>query len=381
MCIHLHRAVAVIVVLCAATSSAVFAQTPAPADRTAATLGRAWIAIAAGRTAEAVAAADELLETNPRDHRAVTAKVEALATSSPLPALDAYEKWLTLVTAEDIFLLEPIARGTLEGLAAGQDARLRVEALEALARAGSASARERLADGGTAGDLALARLGDRAAVARLTDIAAQKQQRPEMRIEILALAGPSAVDSLRPFLVEKSGAVRAAAIDAIARVGGAAVIEDLKAAAADQEFHVRATANVALAKLGDPQAAEVVAEMLASPVADVRLLAASAFSDRGAGPWVDAILPLLNSDEGLIRLRAAELLAPIDPEAARVALSAAAQSANPVVRGEAARVLATPALAGAAAADTSALRRALRDTDAAVRLHAASAILSAAARK
>src|SRR5688572_1495279 len=186
MSMHLDRTLAVTVVICAAAMSPVSAQTAAPADKSAATLGRAWSAIAAGRTAEAVAASDELLAINPRDHRAVTAKVEALAASSPLPALDAYEKWLTLVTAEDIFLLEPIARGTLEGLAAGQDARLRLEALEALARAGSASARQRLAGAGVAGDLALTRLGDRAAAARLGDVAAQQQQRPEVRIEILA---------------------------------------------------------------------------------------------------------------------------------------------------------------------------------------------------
>lgn len=375
MSINLFRLT--VIILCSVAGTRVSSQTAGPADAAAAALGRAWTAIAAGRTDEAVAAADQLLKTNPRDRRAMTVKVEALAPETPLLALDAYEKWLAVVSSEDIFLLDPIARGTLERIASGTGARLRLEALEILAGAGVVSARQRLSqDGGRAADLALARLGDRAAWERLKG-AEFDQQRPELRIEVLSLGGASALDSLRPLLAEKSGAVRAKAVEAIGRVGGKAAIEDLRAAVADPEFHVRATATVALAKLGDAQAARAVEEMLTSPVADVRLLAAEAFSARGAGPWVDAILPLLNNNEGVIKLRAAELLAPVNPEAARSVLDAASQDANPVVRSEAARVLGAPAVARALSGDLAALRRALRDADAAVRLHAASAILGA----
>jgi HEAT repeat protein len=177
-------------------------------------------------------------------------------------------------------------------------------------------------------------------------------------------------------MTDRSGAVRALAVEALGRVGGDAAVEDLKAAAADPEFHVRATANVALATLGDTQAAAVVTGMLASPVADIQLLAARAFAGRGPGPWIDAILPLLGSNEGLVTLRAAELLAPFRPDAVRSALNGSAESTNPVVRSEAVRVMATAAVAGAGAADLAALRRALRDPEAPVRLHAASAILA-----
>jgi HEAT repeat protein len=382
MHMNLHcRLTVVILLLCSVAGTRAGAQTPAAVDPAAAALGRAWTAIAAGRPAEAVAAADELLKSNPRDRRAVTVKVEALASAAPVRALDAYEKWLTIVSTEDIFLLDPVARGTLERIASETDARLRLDALEILARAGVRSARERLSqEGGGAGDLALARLGDRAALARLKG-AGFDQKRPELRIDILSLAGASAFDSLRPFLAEKSGAVRAKAIEAIGRVAGKAAIEDLRAAAADPEFHVRATANVALAKLGDAQALSIVQEMLSSPVPDVRLLAATAFADRGPGPWVDALLPLLNNNEGVIKLKAAELLAPVKPEAARSVLEAAAEDGNPVVRVEAARVSATPAVAGALSADLASLRRALRNADPAVRLHAASAILAGLAPK
>lgn len=359
--------------------SVLSAQTGNARDSAAATLARAWTAIAAGRTAEAVAAADELLKTNPRDRRAVTAKIEALAPASPVPALDAYEAWLTIVRADDLFLLEPIARGTVEAVASGGDARLRRNALEALARAGVPGARDRLIkDAGAAADLALARLGDRAAAARLASAPEFEQHRPELRIEVLSLGGTSAIEPLRRLTSDRSGAVRALAVEALGRAGGNAVVEDLKAASADPEFHVRATANVALARLGDAEATVALDGMLASPVADIRLLAARAYADRGPGPWVDAILPLLGSDEGLTRLRAAELLAPVNPEAVRAALNAASVSANPVVRGEAARVLGAVALTGVGAADLSALRRALRDPDASVRLRAASAILAAA---
>jgi HEAT repeat protein len=111
----------------------------------------------------------------------------------------------------------------------------------------------------------------------------------------------------------------------------------------------------------------------------MRLIAAEAYADRGTGAWVNALMPLLQDTAGLTRLRAAELLAPVNPEAARGVLTAAAADNNPVVRAEATRILDAPAIAAAIPSDLPSLRRLLRDPDPGVRLHAAGIVIGLAA--
>ena len=56
--------------------------------------------------------------------------------AEPLQALDAYKTWLARTRGEDVFLLVPVARGTLALIGAGQDRALALQALQKLARAG-----------------------------------------------------------------------------------------------------------------------------------------------------------------------------------------------------------------------------------------------------
>jgi HEAT repeat protein len=368
--------------LTAGASSAFSQPAPQPAmDQTAIAIAGAWTAIATGAHAEAVRMADKLLAANPRDHRVMTLKVEAIAIADPVRALDAYERWLAEVRHEDPFLLDPIARGTLEQIAAGSDTVLKIAALERLVRAGVPEARGRLNASRTeansaATDAALARTGDAEAAGRLVEAAASATQgRAEAIADALPAAGVAGIPALRRLLTASAGPTRAAAVRALGKLDARVTLPELKSAMNDPDPLVRAWAAVSLARMGENQGEEQVARMLESPVADLRLIAAEAYADRGHGSWVSAILPLLKDPGGLTRLRAAELLAPVEPQAARTVLTDAAENANPVVRAEATRILAEPSLALLTPGDWPTIRRWLRDADPVVRLHGAGIVI------
>lgn len=378
-----HR-LAVLVVVSWTVAAPSAQQPPSAIASPASQVARGWAALAAGTPAAAVRIADELLTTNPRDHRALTLKVEALATTDPLRGLDAYERWLSLVRFEDLFLLEPIARGTLEQIVSGGDTGLKIEALERLVRTGAPGARERLRAVRTeansvAVDAALLRAGDPDAAVRLTEQASNAAGgRAERIAEVLVAAGQPAIPALRRLLTDPAGPTRAAALRSLGRLDARAALTDIRDRLTDLDPLVRAWAAVALARMGDRQGEDRVSEMLGSPVADLRLLAAEAYADKGNGPWVSTILPLLKDPAGLTRLRAAELLAPVEPEAARLVLTEAAGDANPVVRAEATRIFEEPAVSLLTPSDWPTLRRWLRDKDAVVRLHTAGALIDLA---
>ena len=400
-----HLSLAVAVLLLGGGHSA--AQTPrdrAPAasatDSDLAALGTGWAALAGGRPQEAIKTADALLTRRPADHRAVDLKIEALAPGEPLRALDAYEAWLGKVRIEDVFLLLPVARGTLKQIASGKDRALAMQALRRLAQSGDAQDAARLQEflksGTGAGsepapspqqDVQLALQGDAAAAKRLTAPQAASTVPPQSLARALMAAGPAGVPMLRALLKNPAAPVRMEAALSLGKIGAAEVLPDLKTAMKDPE--VRSYAAVALARLGDPDGEAVVQELLESPVLDMRLLGAQAYEGKGAGPWVQAIMPALQDPNGLTRIRAAELLAPVAPEAALPVLLEASKDPNPVVRADVMRVfertgLLTPGqqlqTSTTAAPDApmslEALRRLLRDPEPGTRLHAAGAIVS-----
>ncbi len=353
------------------------------APNAASVLGRGWTALGSQQPARALQLARQLLQTDAGDHEAIALAVAALtAIPQPIPALDEYEKWLGGVRMEDPFLIRPIAVATLEQIRAGSDTSLSISALEHLAEAGVAGARDRLesariAENAVATDAALARLGDTKAAARLVEGGAVAAKgRGEAIAQLLPLAGPAAIPALRRMLDDPAPPTRAAAVRALGKLEARDALPEIRLRTADQSPLVRARAVVALARMGDRQAEEQVTQMLESPVADVRLIAADAYADRGNGPWVTAIMPLLRDPAGLTRLLAAELIAPIDPEAARSVLAEAAQDPNPVVRAEATRILAEPSIASLTSADWASIRRWLRDADAVVRLHAGRLVMT-----
>jgi hypothetical protein len=130
---------------------------------------------------------------------------------------------------------------------------------------------------------------------------------------------------------------------------------------------------VALAKLGEPAADAVIRAALGG-LPDGRLIAARARAASSDRSWVEALQPLLESENALFRVLAAEQLLSAVPGVARPVLRAATAEANPLIRAEAARVLASER-----PLDRALMRHCLRDGAADVRLHAAGALLAASA--
>ena len=322
-------------------------------------LSRGWSRLAAGQPVEAATIAEGLLTRTPRDHDALSLAMSArVAEKKPLAALDVYERWLKASGSEDVYALEHAARGTLEAIAADEDRGLALVALEGLVRAGVAGASARLK--------------------RLQGAVAPDAGRPEGRIEALRSAGAGSIPALREMVREQKGPVRANALRALAALNAQEALEDARGYLADPDPLVRAYAAVALARFGDAEGDRRVKQMLESPVADVRLIGAEAYAGRDAGAWVDAVVPLLEDPNGLNRLRAAELLGPVRPELALPVLEKAATDANPVVRADAARILATPGTTPATTGTLPLFRRLLRDPDPAVRVRGAVGIIAIA---
>jgi HEAT repeat protein len=323
-------------------------------------LSRGWSRLAAGQPGEAATIAERVLARIPRDHDALSLALTArVAEKKPLGGLDVYEQWLKASAAEDLFVLEHVARGILEEIAAGDDRGLALKALQALSRAGVAGAADRLA--------------------RLQKAVDPSTMRPEARIAALKAAGAGSVPELRELMREQRGPARATALRALAALNAHEATEDARGYLNDPDPLVRASAAVALARFGDPAGEARVKEMLESPVADYRLLGAEAYAGRTEGAWIAALEPLLEDPNGLNRLRAAELLAPVKPELARPVLEKAATDPNPVVRADAARILTAPDAGLATAASVPAFRRMLRDPDPSVRVQGASGIISLSA--
>jgi HEAT repeat protein len=354
-------------------------------------LATGWSALASGRTADAEAIADKLLLAGSRRHDALSLKISARVRAGRADAaLDQYEEWLKVSPHEDVFLLQPIAAGILEGHAGAKDAGVRVDALQALAEAGDKGAASKLAklsasgeDPGAA-DEALARIGNPQALARLTRLVAAPGGRRDVSgaIDALVKAKPAgavaaltaALDPGRPMPTKMSAA------KALGTLGAAEAIPQLRRALQDAEPPVRMMAAVSLARLGDQSGNDLIRNMENSPVADIRLMAAGVSAPNNpTGAWVSTATGALDDPDPGVRLSAAQLLLAhaADRTAAAAALNRALADPNPALRLLATRAVAdTPpeALAG----DIPSLRRLLRDSDPRVQIVAAGVLLKLA---
>ncbi len=331
---------------------------------------------AGGRKAGATAdkAADEAL-----------ARIQTLVAASKLgDALDVYEAFAGKAKREDVRLLLPIARGHLESLSGARETEIRVGALNALARSGDPRAKTALVDlastdagrgAGFEATVALAGLRDAGAVKELRTLAATgaKAIRPRATEALGAIdpssAGALALEGLR----DPDPMARMGFINLAARFAPAAAVASLQQLLQDRNApFLRLPAAAALRRTGNGSGDEILRNALASPLNDARLIAARALSDSGDRSWVEAVRPVLQDPDGLNRLVAAELLLPVDRPKALEVLKSAAADANPVVRAEAARILAamTPV-------DVPTLRAMLRDTSDSVRLRGAAALFQA----
>ena len=361
--------------------SAASGQTRDRAPETAATsIARGWTALAAARYEDAVRAALAALKQDPGDHHAAGLLIAAeVGARRPSSALDGYERWLAARRQEDIFLLEEIARGVLQELAASSpDTQLQSEALLVLARNGVESARSALATSAKSVNALAARtrLGDPMATEELRQLASSSTVRDKTAVvKALREAGPANAEAIAPLLADPSPMTRAAAAEALGELGSKSAIPALQKLLVDNDPFARSTAAVALAKLGDPSANDLVVSMMSNEAAEVRLFAAEAYKNRPAAEWVDAVRPSLTDKNGLNRLIAANLIAAVDPEAARAALVEAAADPNPVVRLEAAAIMVRRDLA-----DIAQLRKLLKDGEGWVRLRGSEGLLRLAAK-
>ena len=284
-----------------------------------------------------------------------------------------YEQWLKRAREEDVFLLQPIASGTLVAIAAGADAGLASEALSKLAAVDPDAARgalTRRTEAGPAFDGVRATLGDKAALARVVETLGA----PTSREKMLALRNAAGVagipaSAVTPVLSDPAPPVRAAAIEAVAQLEGANAAGALTPLLADPDPYVQATAAVALGRVGDPAALEVLTRMLGSDAGDTVAMAATVLKDRGVDVS-GAADRILADPNPLTRLAAIPFLS--DPARVQELLSQAASDPNPVVRGRATRLVA------ARGSDLAGIRRLLRDDNPEVRLGAADSLLRAA---
>jgi HEAT repeat protein len=310
---------------------------------------------------------------------------EQLAGRHRDAALEVYEAFVAQTGREDLGLLVLIVHDHLEALTTGTGVEVQVGALKALAGASDARAKAALVQLAAAGvrdvsgleaTLALNSLHDNAAIREIRGLAASgpKGLRPRA-IAALGDVDRSAAAALAvEGLQDPDPLARMAYTDLVARFGARSAIPLLKHMLADRNApFLRLPAAAALRHFGDPSGDEILRQGLSSPLPDARLIAARALAEGGDRSWVSAVSPILGDPDGLNRLNAAELLLPIDRGTALRSLKTAAADVNPVVRAEAARVVAL-----ASPPEIPALRALLSDTSDLVRLQAAAAILNTA---
>jgi HEAT repeat protein len=350
-------------------------------------LAKGWTALAAGRAGDAETIADALLRTGTRRHDALLLKVHARVQAGRIvAALDAYEEALRGAPAEDVYLVQPIARGLLDALSRGSDLGVRILALKALAQAGDRDAAARLGelaagDQTGAADTALAGLDNPRAIARLEQRIATAGPRADVSDAIDALAKARATSAVKAITgaldTPRPLPTRLSAARALGLLDARDAIPRLQQALTDPDPPVRMMAAAALSRLGDQSGADLLRIMETSPVADVRLMLAEIAAPKSPdGPWVATALKAMDDADPLVRLSAAELVVKYaaDPRPGLAVLTGALADANPAMRLAASRELAevpTPLLGN----DLPSLRKWLRDAGPEVRIAAAAAVL------
>jgi HEAT repeat protein len=377
---------AFVLALTASISAQQAARQAEPQDQST-VLGRGWTALGTQQPAKAIELAQQLLRADPGNHNALALAVAALAASrQPMQGLDAYEKWIAASRHEDIFLLQPIARGLLRELTESKEPRVRFLALAALAEAGDGAAQKQLQDAVTDQgapteiDAALAASGDQAAIRRLeAQITAGGPRDKSAAIDALAKAdAQGSRQALIAALKDPAPPSRMAAANALAELDATDAIPALKAALQEPDPAVRNMIGVALARLGDSSGGVTLASLENSPLGDLRLIAAGAAAKQNPqGAWAEKVRTLLSDPDPLLRLRAASLLMEHDrdTDAAEATLVAGLSDDTPAVRTEAVRALREISRRRPAAQDPTSLRRLLRDRVPDVRIEAAAAIL------
>jgi HEAT repeats len=347
-----------------------------PQDSATARLGQGWNLLGSGRAVEALTIVDEVNAAHPGLHETLRLGVAAeLALGRPDLALDKYEKWIKPNTPEDVYLLADIAQGVLVTLSGLNEPNVRVEAAAMLKKAGvDLGPNGPLATPGDVTDIALARVGDAAAIGRLS-LSLQKLAGSQAMGAMDALAaggGARAAMALRGMLSSTDPMMRASAATGLGKMKSQADLTALRQLANDPMSFVAFSAGLALARLGDAEGIRRAEAMLDSGPSDAKVAAAQALGPEQAATWAPKLAALMNDENLLVRVQAAQMLSKVgvNAEVTAPVIGAALASPNPVLRQQA-----TIAVAEGAMATPAQLRFFLHDPDARVRLETAKALL------
>jgi HEAT repeat protein len=356
--------------------------TPLPQAQQDALVQRARDSLKSGRAAEAIELSEKVLAGTPDSQPAIVVKLDAMIALGDLRgALRAYDGFVSATGRDHQPVLATIARAQLKALTQATLLAVKVDALEALAAQGDAEAKTTLLalmkddNASRPAAEALARLGDKAAAQRVVELATQAQggQRADAIRALATIKEAPAEALVREALKANDPMLQAAGADVAAARGMKTLLPELRQTATSGIAQGQYRAAVALVALGDSAGRERVAEALASDVPDSRLSAAGALRKSGDKDksWVARVTPLLNNPDGLNRFFAAEMLLSEDRAAAMRVLHPATADPNPVIRAEAARILAE-----SASTDLSQLRPFLSDPAPRARLWAAKGVLA-----
>jgi HEAT repeat protein len=361
------------------------AATTSVADAAAAIIAEGRVALKAGRTEEAISAADRALQSVPGHREATSLKIDALVAVPRLSdAYDVYDAFLRVTKRDDTALLQPLSIATLQALTSSQNAEARIGALGILAEHGRKAARDDLGrtveskSDSYAAQLAvseLARLGDQAGLKRLRALAATAASPMDRlsALDSLAAIDPVAAGAgYSSLLKDKNPGVLFAAVRGVGRCRTVRAIPRLRDLLAAPILGLQVRAAASLIEMGDTTGLPTLEANLSAEVAELRLMAAAGLRAHRDPRWVEAVRPILENRDLFYRVEAAEMLLKATPAEALRTLIDALKDPNPIVREQAAKVLAAQP-----APSVSALRPLLRDQAPTVRRRAAAGILRA----
>lgn len=342
------------------------------------TLTQGWAFLAQGELAGAVEKASAALAVAPRSSAALALAIEVeIARGGAAAGLNFYEQWLGARTWEEPLILRRLAFAHLRDVSVDQqNPSARYSALRTLAAEGDAHALADFAEGAAQGQFshwrALAELGSSEAVRVLIEQLQGDGAGDASTIEALGKSRQqSALAAVSAKLKDPRPEVRAAAVDAVAAIGGAGAAGQLRVMLKDQGAFVAVRAAKALFDLNDPAGEPFLTSLLSTEYPPAtRLMGVDGMASRPTAAWVEATRSLALTGPSEVRLGAAKLLAPHDPPLSEQVLNQLAGDANLAVRESVSRIHAE------SSTNLRQLREFLKHADRATRVAAATRLLA-----
>lgn len=337
--------------LVCAVLTAQVAQVPPPRPASAisveaaTTITQGWALLAQGEVGAAADKASAALAASPRGAAALALAAEVeIARGGATAGLDFYERWLGNRTLEEPAVLRRLALALLKEVSLqSQNPAARFQALEALAADGDPTALAALQEGAGQDQLsnwrALAALGSQAAVAVLVKQLEGDGAGDATTLEALGKSRQaSAIAAVSSKLKDPRPEVRAAAVDAVAALGGAAAVTSLRPMLKDPTAFVNVRAAKALFELNDMSGEPLLSSLLSPEFPEAtRLMGVEGMAARPDARWMDAVRSLTNAASPEVRLSAAKLLTPFDPATAERTFDLLAGDSNPAIQEAASR--------------------------------------------